>query len=101
MIRGTLTYDYGFAQDGENSDVEFQLELDYTYVPGQPAKLWPWPGEPGYGPEIEITPSLKQVNADKTLTALPPEVEKYLLSFISLEDYHDAVREDAEDPRED
>ena len=35
-------------------ELEIEVAVDFLYTPGEPDKLYPPPGEPGYGPEFEI-----------------------------------------------
>jgi len=43
----TVTVDLPDHEDAE-------LAVTYAFTPGRPDKLYPWPGEQGYGPEVAI-----------------------------------------------
>jgi hypothetical protein len=90
--RGTITRVYEFTENGMDPSSTFTLEADYIYTPGQPDKLWPWPGEPGYGPEVEI--NARFVHATRTLTQAESD---FLLSCIDLAELREHIIEEVTD----
>ena len=49
MHRQTITLHIGFR-----TACDVDAVAVYTYTPGRPARLWPWPGTPAEAPEIEV-----------------------------------------------
>lgn len=57
-----------------------ELSVSYTFTPGRPDKLYPWPGEQGYGPEIEILKA--EHNGQDVYALLTPKQIEYITEEI-------------------
>lgn len=77
---------------------EFDAVVSYTFTKGQPDRFYPYPGEQGYGPEVEITSVL--VGKTEILPLLIPDMLSALENHIA-ETHEDTTEEDMADARRD
>mgnify|MGYP006921398317 CR=1 FL=1 len=81
-----------------NTD-EKEALVSYTFRPGQPDRLYPYPGEQGYGPEVEITSVL--VGKTELLPLLGPDTLTALEIHVAETHEDDPEGDDADRARDD
>jgi len=79
--QGTYSVELELAEVDENPAATFVLDIEYTYSPGRPARLSPWPGEPPEGAELETEADLFLLDGTKRI-AIPAEAKAWLLRVI-------------------